>query len=210
MLFPDISEHYRRQDYVEREEKAWSEAKFYLRHAAGVNRVLELTKSKSVLEVACGSGWVPTQLSSEVEYTGLDRLDLFLDLAKSKNPGKNRTFICGDLREVLPALGGFDIVCSFATMKHFGLHEWDSVLGLLLSKATYGVLELAISTSDFDNGQEFHHVFAGAGHAAEAIRAAGHEVLAIESAYEGSVWDPIQTNGKRSIAELTYFTRRKA
>ena len=209
MHFPDISEYYRRRDRVEVEEKAWCKTKLYERHAASVNRVIELSGAKTVLEVACGSAWLPTLLPPSVAYTGVDKLDMFLEFAQKKNPGSNRTFYCGDMRELLPKLGTFDLVCSFATLKHFGLHEWNEIAGLLLSKAPLSVLEITVSTSDYNNGKDFHHVFVSPARVRAVVQAAGHEIVAVTPFFEGVIPDTDMPSGQRSIGELAYFTRKK-
>jgi len=210
MPLPDISEYYRKEQNAAAEEKAWNEAKRYVKHAASVAKALKLFGGRSVLEVACGSGWVPAMLPKNVAYTGVDKLSTFIELARGKNKDGDRTFVCGDLREVLPTLGSFDLVCSFATIKHFGLHEWSDIVRRLLEKAAAGVLELPISDSDYDNGTEFHHIFVTKDHASRAIGAAGHEVVATEVFCEGIAVDKDAPGGKRPITEVTYFTRRRA
>lgn len=209
MRFPDISEYYKAGNRAELEEKGWGETRFYERNAALVNEALALTGAKRVLEVACGSGWVPTLLPNDVHYTGVDKLPYFIELSRRKNPGPNRLFLRGDLRELLPTMDDFDLVCSFATLKHFGLYEWDDIVRLLLSKAPVGLLEAGLSVRDFDNGTDFHHVFVTHERMEQAIRSAGHEVVDTVTTYEGA----LREGGLPDLSptpnlERTYFTRK--
>jgi len=197
--FGDISEYYVGH-LAEAEEAVWKNHKPYLVNAAEVKQLILDKGITRVVEVGCGSGWVPTVLPTKTEYLGIDANDTFLGWAREKNSPKTRRFIKEDVRKLSPAwltakaFKAPGLVCSFAVMKHFGLHEWDKVLKTILSLATYSCVDVQVAGSDFNNGTLFHHTFVSQEHADRVIEDAGHKKLYEVVTYDGTCPEgPFQT-----------------
>lgn len=188
MKHPDISEYYK-GELADAEEKAWMAAKEYQRNLDFLKAVVERRGAKRVVELGCGSGFIPTGLPATVRYLGIDQNDTFLGWAKTKNPG--RPFVKADLRTVTPAwlkeknFAPFDVVATFAVLKHFGLHEWDDIFKGFLGVAPVAVFDMSITDRDLDNGTDFHHVFVTRQHMLDLIHAAGHKIVTEAVAWEG-------------------------
>jgi len=184
----DISEYYV-GDLAIAEEKAWDEVKEYKRNYAQLELALSEFNAKSVVELGCGSGWIARELPAGVRYVGFDKNPTFLGWAKGKNR-PDRTFVYRDVREISPAWlkenhGEFDLACCFAFLKHFGLHECDDVLMLLLSLAPRAVFDIQITDRDIDNGTDFHHVFVTKQRLEQVVAAGGHRIVNRNVAWEG-------------------------
>jgi len=178
---------------LEHEESEWERHKFYVRNAAIVKEFMAEHNLHSVLEIGCGAGGVAT-FFDDFLYLGVDANPNCLELCRKKNPNKN--FILSDIRD-LPYTEEVDVVCSFAFMKHFGLHEWDAVLGNLLRRAKFSVIAIAIADKDMDDGVEWHHASVTIEHLVAAVRDAGHEVIKTE-------WQADSATGYETLC----FTRR--
>lgn len=100
----------------------------------------------TILEVGCGTG-IFAGLVQGFKYTGVDQSEKGLELARKRSPEK--TFIQGDVRSM--ELPKADIVCSFAVLKHFGLHEWDQRLAQILAAASkWAIFTQPIADQDRD------------------------------------------------------------
>jgi SAM-dependent methyltransferase len=70
-----------------------------------------------VLDAGCGLGEIVARLPRGVEYTGVERVPWLCGECRSRHPG--RTFLQGDLLELLPSLpGGYDAVLMLALLEH--------------------------------------------------------------------------------------------
>jgi SAM-dependent methyltransferase len=185
--FPDISEYYKFEKAIIEEHdwyktKPWGQQPEYRYYADVANKLIKEKKIKSILEIGCGSGLVPTELPGEVLYMGVDKNPLFLEWARNKNI-PSRQFIEEDVRNIskewlekqnyCP-----DSVMTFAFLKHFGLHEWDGLVGQLLSLAPNAIIETQTSDHNFDNGTEFHHVFVTDEHLKSVVEKNQHKIVA--------------------------------
>jgi predicted TPR repeat methyltransferase len=190
MLFPDISEYYK-GERVAVEEKAWAKVKEYKRNLAQVLRSLATADIKRVIEVGCGSGLIAAELPKHIEYLGVDKNAEFLALAQRKSP--NRQFINEDVRNVTPewleanGYGKFDMVCSFAFVKHFGLHEWDNIVGGILALAPRACFDVSITKEDYDNGKHFHHTYVTQERLNRVLDKAGHKQVHAVIPYDDNI-----------------------
>ena len=169
---------------VAQEESDWAESKLYLRNAAQVMhaaRLFGLGERFHLLELGCGSGWVPTALPDTIVYGGIDHNAQLLVLAAAKN-GHHRMFYRSDLR-VWPTAPAIDLVASFAVLKHFGLHEWADVFARMLSHGRHGVFNIQLgppSRPAYDDGTEFHHTWIDERTVERCVRDAGKRIYRSE------------------------------
>jgi ubiquinone/menaquinone biosynthesis C-methylase UbiE len=84
----------------------------------------ELTKNKSVLDIACGEGYGSNLLALGArEVTGIDAAADVIDKAKRKYNKSNLKFIQGALEKIPIADCQFEVVVSFETLEHIEAHE---------------------------------------------------------------------------------------
>lgn len=180
---------YLRGDLIAREEEGWIRDEFYKRNAAQVKiaaAMFSLGDSFSLLEFGCGSGFVPTQLPESVRYTGIDKHPELLALARAKN-APSRNFVQADIRHPMIEVSSPDLVCSFAVLKHFGLHEWAAIFTRMLSFAPHGVFNIQTSlTESFDDGVEYHHVWVAESLVESVVAAAHRRIAHSETLWEDS------------------------
>lgn len=176
---PDYSE-WLTPDRLAEEERLWGEVEAYKVYAGLVDEALSLAEldpshQPSVREIGCGTGWVPTAISREVQYVGIDKNPRCLALARAKNPGTH--FVQADVRDIDYATPA-DLVCSFAVLKHFGLHEWDALVTKILSFGRHAAFTLPVTDADsYDDGEEFPHVWINWHHLHRVLEQAGHRVV---------------------------------
>lgn len=195
--FPDISEYYKGEKAAS-EEKAWSVAGEAERktHLRALDMAFKLFGHREVLELCCGTGWIPLSLPPHVGYTGVDNNVEFLALAHTKNaPG--RLFFKGDIRAVsIPWLlnhgvGAPGIVCCFAALKHFGLHEWNDLFLSMLGLAPIAVFDVQLTPHDIDDGKEFHHVSVRKDRVDWLLAKAGRNIVHTERGFSGTLGDGV-------------------
>jgi SAM-dependent methyltransferase len=195
---PDISEYYK-GPLVIAEEKAWGSYEGAVEravHLRALHMAFQLFGGQEVLELCCGTGWIPRALLPEVSYTGVDNNPDFLVLARSKNEGKRR-FIQGDLRAVSDpwleerGVKTPDVVCCFAALKHFGLREWNAILGSLLELSPTAVFDVQITPRDVDDGKEFHHVSVTWERVGKLLADHGHGIFHEEKGFSGMLGDGV-------------------
>jgi SAM-dependent methyltransferase len=161
------------------EEKLWAEGELYKKYSTIVNR-LGLKAGANIIEVGCGTGWVPTQLSTGIQYTGLDKNPGCLAKASEKNP--ERIFLNTDIRDFAP-WQLWDAVITFAVLKHFGLHEWDAIVERVLSLGKAAAFTLPVYENDalpmdaFDNGVDYPHVWIRRDRLEAVLEKAGHRIV---------------------------------
>ncbi|MGH7175311.1 MAG: class I SAM-dependent methyltransferase [Minisyncoccia bacterium] len=176
----DISEYYV-GDTAEAEEKAWTESLLHKAYLPPVERAIATFGINRVVEVGCGSGLIPAEITHNVFYLGVDKNPTFLDWAKKRNPDPSRMFVLEDVRAVTPAwlnrFGGFDLAMCFAFLKHFGLDEWDDRLAGLLAMAPRTVFEVQMSSKDFDDGIDFHHAYVTPQRVVNVLDRCGHKLV---------------------------------
>lgn len=186
--FADISEYYT-GDLAAKEEQDWIKTQQYKRYLNATKKVVDEFGIKSILEIGCGTGFIPTELSGDVKYMGVDKNQTFLDWAKQKNQ-PDRQFVQEDVRSLTPSWLESkeykpDLVVSFAFLKHFGLDEWNEIVTTILKLAPMAIIEMQVGTDDLDNGKAFHHVFVTQEHIDAVIEAAGHTTLSEEVILDG-------------------------
>lgn len=182
MSLPDYSE-WLTPERLEVEEGHWAREAL---HVARAIRLLEVCGpgEVSVLEIGCGTGWIPTVLPPRIRYTGLDANPHCIGRAIQKNP--DRLFVLADIRAAeLPRV---DVVCSFSVMKHFGLHEWESIWTRKLSAAARCLSSILIANDEpFDDGEEYPHTWVSDEMLQRASAAAGHVVVRKDVLWSGSL-----------------------
>jgi SAM-dependent methyltransferase len=193
---PDYSE-FLTPDQLAVEEALWATCGLYPKYAGLLKQTIELLGARAtkptVIEIGCGTGWVPTLLPELVPYTGVDKNPRCLDLAREKNLA-HRKWLNFDVREFTLDFPR-DIVASFAVLKHFSLSEWDSIFAKVLSFGHWAVFTLPVSHNkggislastpevqrampNYDDGVEFPHVHIGRTHLDLQIELAGKELVA--------------------------------
>ncbi len=70
-----------------------------------------------------------------------------------------------------------DLAIAHAFLKHFGLHEWDVVAGVVFSAAKWVIFSCPIAAEDHDDGTEFHHVHVTRDRLTTALMVAGKVVV---------------------------------
>ena len=174
---PDYTE-FLTESQLAAEEEAWESEKLHLRYVAGIARMCADYEVGSILEMGCGTGWVPRELPETLSYVGMDANRSCLNLAHRKNV--TRPFYEGDVRTWIPGYQT-DLVCCFAVLKHFALSEWKSVIHAVLRHGRYGLFTQPVALECRDDQKEMKlawpHVWVDEATLQEAVKEAGHEVL---------------------------------
>jgi SAM-dependent methyltransferase len=166
------------------EEAQWALTGIYRLYAERLLEVAHLEGCASVLEIGCGTGWVPTVLPPSLRYLGVDANPDCVALAMTKS---DRTFMVKDVRD-LPAQEWADLVCAFAVLKHFALSEWRDVLQRVLSMGRVGLFTMNVGLQDADDFEQgFPHTWVSWDTLAGAVRSAGHEFVSTELLYTGEL-----------------------
>ena len=183
--FPDYSSWLADHNLLKIED-SWKKAKFHEQYAVVIKSVCAENALNTILELGCGTGWVPYELGQGFAYVGVDSNSECVDLARKKNPGA--MFVKKDIRNFRKGkVPPFDVVCAFAVFKHFGLHEWRDVFRNALSLGKFGIFSMSISEEDHDDGTEFHHVWVSEKTLTREIELAGHEMLETRVAWSGEI-----------------------
>lgn len=190
MSLPDFSE-YLTGDKLVKEEIDWAKTKHYEKYAETVltaGLMFNLGVNFTLLELGCGTGWIPTVLPESIVYYGVDKHPGLLDLARTKN-NPSRKFVQYDIR-MFPneGLTNIDLVCSFAVLKHFGLHEWEEIFRRMLRLGRYGVFSIqttrTIGGEAYDDGIDYHHVWVPYSMVNDCVEAEGKCIRRIEELKE--------------------------
>lgn len=191
MSLPDYST-WLTHDRLGKEETSWASAKLHLTYAAHIALLRSRFPIYHILELGCGTGWVPTQLTPDIEYVGFDKNEEALALARLKNLSA-RHFVIGDVRgltkEGLNPLISPDLVCSFAVLKHFGLDEWNSIFDKMVCLAPLGLFTMSLAKENRDDGVDFHHVWITEEWLNEALERNGRNLLYSTRAWQGETWE---------------------
>jgi len=179
MKLPDYSEFLKQPGKLENEENAWlKNPQVHDEYARVVNDTVERYKLISVIEIGCGTGEVAKRISSLSYYVGIDANPVCIKLAERKNGKKN--FVAKDIRAI-GDIERYDLVCTFAVLKHFGLHEWFDVFKRIASLGKYFVFNMQIASETKDDFYEFHHVWKSRKDLENDITNAGLELLQVEN-----------------------------
>jgi SAM-dependent methyltransferase len=184
MKFPDIADWYT-PERIDAEEPLWATGKSYLEYASRIHSVCRDNNLSSVVEIGCGTGWVPTVLDSSLQYLGIDKNPYMLERCRAKNTGK--LFLQCDIRNLHALNLSCDLVCSFAVLKHFSPQEWVACLNEVLGLGRFALFTLSIFTdgretldipAKDEHGIEQHHgTWATLEEAERAIESAGHRIV---------------------------------
>lgn len=172
--FPDISEYYTSETALQ-EEAAWLLEGPQPKHCLFLRPLLVQNKIQSILEFGCGSGILAALLPEEIEYVGFDRNRWFLERARKRNAhfGIQRVFECEDVRR-RTGIVSYNLSMAWSFFKHFGLHEIDDIMSLVLAAGEFCAFDVQLTDEDLDNGTAYHHTFITQERLATIIREAGH------------------------------------
>jgi SAM-dependent methyltransferase len=185
------------------EETAWASARFHLTYAAHIMLLRSRYPIFKVLEIGCGTGWVPTQFGSDIDYVGVDKNQQVLDLAKSKNIA-SRSFVKADIRYMGSVGADPDLVCAFAVLKHFSLEEWDEIFDKMVSFGPLGLFTMNVATENRDDGVDFHHTWVTRERLSAAIERNGFDLLYTTIVWQGETWE------KKTGEEWLFAVRRRS
>ena len=181
MTKPDVSQYFEDTALALREEKGWLDNNFYKRNVSMINELASRERIDSVLELCCGSGFVPALLPKTIKYLGIDANSHFIRWAKEKNT-LDREFIQADIRTITPeklyARGNdpFSVVCMFAAFKHFSLDEFEPMIIHVLQFASIALFDMQIRDEDLEEDLEYPHIFVTLDRLHKAVDKAGHRV----------------------------------
>ena len=188
----DISLFYDDPQKALEEEKAWAINKPHENYARFLGAPVNEHKIYSILELCCGSGFLPRYLPRYIRYLGIDNNEQFIAWAKAKNT-MDREFIRSDIRKITPATlatrghDPFGLVCMFAAVKHFGLHEFNDIIKHMLSFAPVAMFDVQMLASGelCDNGDTFHHTYITPRVLHNSVLDAGHKIVSVYNMYQG-------------------------
>lgn len=171
-------------DWLTPEELAKEDAE-WVRDAANqsiyrANLIMDVCREKNigkVVEFGCGTGLIAPLLPGTVKYLGIDGNSDCTHIATQRNGEVGRVIYWNrDVRMGWNCPEG--LACSFAVLKHFGLHEWVDVLSGILRSAGFGLFDVQMSHGDpRDDDFEFYHTWVDQKMLDEAVSKAGHRIV---------------------------------
>ena len=85
---------------------------------------IELSKNKSVLDIACGEGYGSHLLALQSSsVTGVDIDTVTIEAAKIKYQHPHLNFLSGNVENISVATASFDVAVSFETLEHITDHD---------------------------------------------------------------------------------------
>jgi hypothetical protein len=98
----------------------------------------------------------------------------------------------------------YDLVCSFAVLKHFSLYEFPSITEKFLSMGKFALFSMQFSNIDLDDGEEagYHHIWITDETLEDVIHKSNHSVVWQRRRWQG---EHHGTTGE----ERFIFTRRR-
>lgn len=167
---PDYSE-WLTYERLSVEEKAWFKAGFHKVYARDIDDALGRSIAPVVLELGCGIGLVPYELiigrGRPTAYYGVDANLGCIQKARSRS-GDMVEFIQEDIRDVLSSsdldkdfmIPAPYLVCSFAVLKHFDIHESIALIQGILSRSSVSIFSIPVTGGEHKNdGTEFNHTW---------------------------------------------------
>jgi len=165
----------------------------YYDYAAWIEKVCHEHKLKTVIEVGCGAGWVPSVLSKGIQYmTGIDSNEHMLAKARARCPNVN--FVQQNIRHLKAPSA--DLVCCFGVLKHFHLDEWHKILAAVLSLGKYGLFcqhvlmdaraSVDVPGCDEQGVPQYHDIWVSSKDLTAAVTGAGHRILQLDVGFR---WD---------------------
>jgi SAM-dependent methyltransferase len=162
----------------------------YYDYAAWIEKVCHEHKLKTVIEVGCGAGWVPSVLSKGIQYmTGIDSNEHMLAKARARCPNVN--FVQQNIRHLKAPSA--DLVCCFGVLKHFHLDEWHKILAAVLSLGKYGLFcqhvlmdaraSVDVPGCDEQGVPQYHDIWVCYTDLDQAIADAGHQIIKFDDTF---------------------------
>jgi SAM-dependent methyltransferase len=201
---PDYSE-WLSPEKLAAEETGWADSQLYMTYAAHIALLRTKSSINRILELGCGTGWVPTQFGPDVEYVGIDKNLDALNIARTKNI-ELRHFVQADIRDLNTIkinCPNAQLVCSFAVLKHFSLEEFASVFSRMLSLAPLGLFSMNFSNVVRDDGIEFHHIWITMEWLAEILTANKFALIYKTTVWQGLTWE--HKTGEESIFAVARY-----
>lgn len=182
--FDDLCDWWTRER-IEEEEKVWQRDQFFVEYANEVRKFAKqmgLKKGASILELGCGTGHVGPLLAKDFSYNGTDGSELMIRVAKEKHPDIADRFFVKNLRTSVEVdcVGIYDMVCSFAVLKHFSTESWPFILMNMLANADHGLIQVQVRDVGYptvEDGTEVHHTWVNRQELLGFAEKAGHEVV---------------------------------
>lgn len=157
---PDYSDFLDQEGMLEYIESEWQKnSHIHKAQAELINKIVRDNKINSLIEVGSSTGNL-SRLLDVSDYTGIDKNVKSVLRALEKN--KDKRFYNLDIRVCKGIEHRADLICAFAIMKHFGLHEWKDIFEILVSlSSNIVVIDVPISDKTFDDGEQYghHHVW---------------------------------------------------
>lgn len=197
----DFSEYLSLPNKLDIEESNWlANPHLHERQAKAVNDVMDEFKLFSITEIGFGSGELAKRILNG-DYYGYDANPNSVSLAAAKSGVKGNkvaiSFEVADIRNLRAKKT--DLVCCFAFLKHFGLHEWQTIFEKCASLGEYFVFDMQIAETTHDDGIDFHHVWKSIDGLHKSIYDAG--LVLLQTIYEGDTIAPIFVCRHRSTKE---------
>lgn len=168
---------------LEIEERGWAEGFHNKKMADLVSSVCEKHGLVTIIEMGCGTGWVPSYLPPYLLYLGVDKNPICILHAKMKNlsHGTRTGFTQADIRNFILPDAPFDMVVSLSVLKHFRPEEWQEVFLKIMEKGYYACFTMSIGPQVINDGVEFPHTYITKELLLESLELAGKEILSEEA-----------------------------
>jgi SAM-dependent methyltransferase len=170
---------------LEIEEEGWAEGFHNKKMADLVTSVCDDHDLITVIEMGCGTGWVPFYLPQNLLYLGVDKNSLCIQKAWAKNfkiaARRHISFVCDDIRDFILPDAPFDMVVSLSVLKHFRPEEWQYVFIKIMEKGDYACFTMSIGPNIVNDGVEFPHTYITKELLLESLELAGKKILTEEA-----------------------------
>jgi SAM-dependent methyltransferase len=161
------------------EDRHWQDSPSL--RAAAEQVAAMLPSGGRILEIGCGTGWVPYHLKAigltRFDYTGVDASPLCLELARERNRG--RRFIQARAESFAADLEDeFDVICAVAFFKHVRLADWSALLSKLLRNSKRSLFAQTLAESPREDADTpFIHAWQSIENLEFVLAAAGHRLV---------------------------------
>jgi hypothetical protein len=182
-----IGEWFDEGNHALEEEVGWLLNKWYVREAHFVAPRMKREGLKVVREFGCRSGLLVRSLAllvPDMSYRGSEMSQKLLRMARER---------VADMRGVDIELHNacaeekVDLAIAFSHFKHVPLETWVDAVCSVLRLGRFAAFDVQTLDHELDNGVDYPHVYATEAMVAQAVAAAGHEVVDREVWHEGTL-----------------------